>query len=166
MATHSGVLAWRIPGTGETGGLLSMESHRVRHDWNDLEAAAVGGKNSGVGSHSLLQGNLLDPGIGPRSPALWDDSTIWDSWEAHLCIEMYVENIIKFKKLKKSWFLLELILEITLNEVFKYLNMFGICLRNQEAWRLGYIITHPHINTAVSWYAYQIKPFNERVIRK
>ena len=32
MATHSGVLAWRIPGTGESGGLPSMGLHRVRHD--------------------------------------------------------------------------------------------------------------------------------------
>ena len=32
MATHSSVVAWRIPGTGEPGGLLSMGSHRVRHD--------------------------------------------------------------------------------------------------------------------------------------
>ena len=32
MATHSSVLAWRIPGTGEPGGLLSVGSHRVRHD--------------------------------------------------------------------------------------------------------------------------------------
>ena len=32
MATHSGVLAWRVPGTGEPGGLLSMGSHRVGHD--------------------------------------------------------------------------------------------------------------------------------------
>ena len=32
MATHSSVLAWRIPGMGETGGLLSLGSHRVRHD--------------------------------------------------------------------------------------------------------------------------------------
>ena len=32
MATHSSVVAWRIPGTGERGGLLSMGSHRVRHD--------------------------------------------------------------------------------------------------------------------------------------
>ena len=32
MATHSSVLAWRIPGTGESGGLPSMGSHRVRHD--------------------------------------------------------------------------------------------------------------------------------------
>ena len=40
MATHSSVLAWRIPGTGEPGGLLSMGSHRIRHDWRDLAAAA------------------------------------------------------------------------------------------------------------------------------
>ena len=32
MATHSSVLAWRIPGMGEPGGLPSMGSHRVRHD--------------------------------------------------------------------------------------------------------------------------------------
>ena len=32
MATHSSVLAWRIPGTGKPGGLLSMGSHRVKHD--------------------------------------------------------------------------------------------------------------------------------------
>ena len=32
MATHSSVLAWRIPGTGEPGGLPSMESHRLGHD--------------------------------------------------------------------------------------------------------------------------------------
>ena len=36
MATHSSVLAWRIPGTEEPGGLPSMGSHRVRHDWSDL----------------------------------------------------------------------------------------------------------------------------------
>ena len=40
MATHSGVLAWRIPGTGETGGLPSMGWHRVGHDWSNLAAAA------------------------------------------------------------------------------------------------------------------------------
>ena len=38
-ATHSSVLAWRIPGTGEPGGLPSMGSHRVGHDWSDLAAA-------------------------------------------------------------------------------------------------------------------------------
>ena len=41
MATHSSVLARRIPGTGEPGGLPSMGSHRVGHDWSDLAAAAT-----------------------------------------------------------------------------------------------------------------------------
>ena len=40
MATHSGILAWRIPGTGEPGGLPSMGLHRVKHDRSDLAAAA------------------------------------------------------------------------------------------------------------------------------
>ena len=39
MATHSNVLAWRIPGTGEPGGLPSMGLHRVGHDWRDLAVA-------------------------------------------------------------------------------------------------------------------------------
>ena len=41
MATHSSVLAWRIPGTGEPGGPPSLGSHRVRHGWSDLAAAAA-----------------------------------------------------------------------------------------------------------------------------
>ena len=51
MATHSSVLAWRIPGTEGPGGLPSMGSHRVRHDWSELVAAAaavlVPGKSHG-----------------------------------------------------------------------------------------------------------------------
>ena len=41
MATYSSVLAWRIPGTGEPGGLPSMESHRVGHDWSNLAVAVA-----------------------------------------------------------------------------------------------------------------------------
>ena len=41
MATHSSVLAWRIPGTGKPGGLPSMVSHRVGHHWSDLAVAAA-----------------------------------------------------------------------------------------------------------------------------
>ena len=41
MATHSSVLAWRIPGTGEPGGLPSMGSHRVGHHWSNAAAAAT-----------------------------------------------------------------------------------------------------------------------------
>ena len=41
MATHASVLAWRTPGTGEPGGLLSMGLHRVGHDLSDIAAAAA-----------------------------------------------------------------------------------------------------------------------------
>ena len=41
MATHSSVLAWRIPETGEPGGLPSIGSHRVGHDWSDLAAHSI-----------------------------------------------------------------------------------------------------------------------------
>ena len=49
MATHSSVLAWRIPGTVEPGGLPSKGSHRVGHDWSDLAAAA----------HSWLESKMM-----------------------------------------------------------------------------------------------------------
>ena len=41
MAAHSSVLGWRMPGTGEPGGLPSLGSHRVGHNWSDLAAAAA-----------------------------------------------------------------------------------------------------------------------------
>ena len=41
MATHSSTLAWKIPWTGEPGGLPSVGSHRVWHDWSDLAAATT-----------------------------------------------------------------------------------------------------------------------------
>ena len=43
IATHSSVLVWRIPGMGEPGGLPSMGSHRVGHDWSDLAVVAMVG---------------------------------------------------------------------------------------------------------------------------
>ena len=53
MATHSSVLAWRIPGMGEPDGLPSMGSHRVLHDWSDLAAAVYHySKNNGYNSNT------------------------------------------------------------------------------------------------------------------
>ena len=49
MATHSSVLAWRIPGMGEPGGLSSMGLHRVGHDWSDLAAATAAESGYEVG---------------------------------------------------------------------------------------------------------------------
>ena len=49
MATHSSVLAWKIPGMAEPDGLPSMGSHRVRHDRSDLAAAAAAAAAVGLG---------------------------------------------------------------------------------------------------------------------
>ena len=62
MATHSSVLAWRIPGVVEPGGLPSMGCHRVRYDWSDLVAAAVLGcyfLKSGRVSERCVSFNLI-----------------------------------------------------------------------------------------------------------
>ena len=99
MAAHCSVLAWRIPGTGEPGGLPAMGSHRVRHDRSDLTAAAaahgqlcltrcdpVGCSPPGSSVHGILQARTLqwaaipfsrdrpDLGIKPGSSALLADS--------------------------------------------------------------------------------------------
>ena len=58
MAAHSRVLAWRIPGTGEPGGLLSMGSHRVGHDWSDLAAADC--ILPGSSAHGVSQARTLE----------------------------------------------------------------------------------------------------------
>ena len=66
MATHSSVLAWIIPGMGEPGGLPSMGSHRVGHDWSDLAAAAV--FYNGEGNGTLLQDSCLE---NPMDEGAW-----------------------------------------------------------------------------------------------
>ena len=56
MATHSSVLAWRIPGTGEPGRLPSVVSHRVGHDWSDLATAAAAAAATAAAGIMKLQG--------------------------------------------------------------------------------------------------------------
>ena len=74
MATHCSVLAWRIPGTGEPGGLPSMGSHRVGHDWSDLAAAAAT-----CLSHCLMnqvdKNDNVDQGL--TDEAVWANSTLF-----------------------------------------------------------------------------------------
>ena len=67
MATHSSVLAWRIPGTGEPGGLPSMGSHRVGHDWSDLAAACTLSGFPDGSDHKESSFNAGEPGSIPGS---------------------------------------------------------------------------------------------------
>ena len=63
MATRSSVLAWSVPGPGESGGLLSMGSHRVGHDWSDLAAAAIKTVLLLLFSHSVVSDSLQPYGL-------------------------------------------------------------------------------------------------------
>ena len=75
MATHSSVLAWRIPGTGESLGLPSTGSHRVRHDWSDLAAAAAAFSKTSLNIWKFTVHILLKPGLENLEhyfASLWD----------------------------------------------------------------------------------------------
>ena len=80
MATDSSVLAWRIPGMGEPGGLPSMGSHRVGHDWSDLAAAAAAAAaavavNPGGNQPWIFTGRTI---AGAEAPMLWPpDGKSW-----------------------------------------------------------------------------------------
>ena len=94
MATHSSVLAWRIPGTGEPGGLPSMGSHRVGHDWSNLAAAAEA--VIGTGQISVFQmifrrgipiystdetkSDQAEGGQGWESCQFWLWKAPWNTW--------------------------------------------------------------------------------------
>ena len=67
MATHSIVLAWRIPGTGEPGGLPSLGSHGVGHDWSDLAATAAYFSKGFPGS-SVVRNMPANAGVGDSIP--------------------------------------------------------------------------------------------------
>ena len=140
MATHSSVLAWRIPGTAGPGGLPSMGSHRVGHDWSNLAAAAV---LSGVSHVQLFEtlttaarqaplsmgfsrqeywsglpcpppGGLSDLGIKPlslTSPALAGGFfTTWVTWEAHLSADYVPYDLLLFHQSSLQSFVIMLFL--------------------------------------------------------
>ena len=69
MATHSSILAWRIPWTEEPGGLLSLGSHRVGHDWSDLTCIHVLEKEMATHS-SILAWRIPGTGEPDRLPSM------------------------------------------------------------------------------------------------
>ena len=91
MATHSSVLAWRIPGTVELGGLPSMGSHRVGHDWSDLVVVIVDssvGKESpcNAGGPSLIPGSGRCPGEGISYHDPWIGKIPWRRERLHTSV--------------------------------------------------------------------------------
>ena len=80
MTTHSTVLAWRIPGIGEPGGLPSMGSHRVGHDSRDLAAAAAENimRNTGL---EEAQAGIKIAGRNINNLRYADDTTLMEESE-------------------------------------------------------------------------------------
>ena len=64
MATHTSVLAWKIPGTGKPGGQPSMGSHRVGHDWSDLTATVTATAGLSCSMQDLVPWPGIEPGPG------------------------------------------------------------------------------------------------------
>ena len=104
MASHSSVLAWRIPGVGEPGGLPSMGLHRVGHDWSDLAAAAVSSLLSQwtwIWANSRRQWSSGMSGSSGKCRSSWGSQTVrhdlvteWVSSLRQLwsCLEVEVEK--------------------------------------------------------------------------
>ena len=79
MATHSSVLAWRVPGTGEPGGLPSLGSHRVGHDWSDLVVVVrrreeVGEMRDKAGAilFGMIMEGIFDKVMGEQTWRKWE----------------------------------------------------------------------------------------------
>ena len=97
MATHSSILAWRIPGTAEPGGLTSMGSHRVGHNWSDL-AACISSVQSL--SHSLWPHELQHarPPCPSPTPGVHSNSRP-SSWWCHPAIS---SSVVPFSSCPQS----------------------------------------------------------------
>ena len=84
MTTHSSVLAWRIPGMAEPGGLPPMGSHRVGHDWSDLATAAAA-----AACFTYFQKRMRKPifknNTQASSATLWAQGWMSVSWCAVFC---------------------------------------------------------------------------------
>ena len=78
MATHSSVLAWRIPGMGEPGGLPCLGSHRVGYDWSDLAAMVIVGNPEGM--HELTRRKHHFPGSCPIQRFQFSGKSVLYQW--------------------------------------------------------------------------------------
>ena len=69
-STHNGTSWWRIPGTGKPGGLPSVGSHRVGHDWSDLAAAAAAAAVQWLRLHASTAGGVGSALLGELRPGV------------------------------------------------------------------------------------------------
>ena len=101
MASHSSILAWRIPGMGEPDGLPSMGLHRVRHDWSDLVAAAAAvGWSSGFPYFLQLKSEF-----GNKEFMIWATVSSWSCfcWLCRASPSLAAKNIINLTSVLTIW---------------------------------------------------------------
>ena len=97
MATCSSVLAWRIPGTGEPGGLPSMGLHRVGHDWSDLAAAAAAGCGKLFAKwsyHLLFKINFIYLLLSLAVLGLWCSAWAFSSWDKQGLLFVVLQRLL------------------------------------------------------------------------
>ena len=80
MATHSSILAWRIPGMGEPGGLPSMGLHRVGHDWRDLAVAVIQHPKGSLDTHNTHTHTHTHRKIPWEDPGTHWEKMVTESW--------------------------------------------------------------------------------------
>ena len=112
MAPHSSTLAWRIPGMAEPGGLQSMGSHGVGHDWSDLAAAAA----------ESLCDLLHIAKLRSHPRQLNDISSRWMGSETQYFFK-FPRDCKEQKGLGTNWALLSYIMDITLKLGFTLLKI-------------------------------------------
>ena len=97
MATHSSVLAWSIPGMQEPGGLPSMGSHRVGHNWSDLAAAvAVYGPRTPI--WTFPRQTWDSSSVTPKT-LFWQPALVWTGKSEH----DQVDFPCMWMQRKKNW---------------------------------------------------------------
>ena len=102
MATHSSVLAWRIPGMGEPGGLPSMGSHRVRHHWSGLAAGAAGYPKVLIWLNILLSSLWPKSAFPKRSQSCKVRNQMILSLTPWICVLSLIIRLLKDNCLSKS----------------------------------------------------------------
>ena len=140
MVTHSSVLAWRIPGTGEPGGLPAMGLHRVRHDWSDLAAAAASSFYHPmlplIKAHIVIQLYFCQPALGLALYSFISSTSVWplnnEIWKFHLQAASYKETLDVGKFIRKQWIFLgqsnSFVSEFVKSpEFYSWLNVDGLC---------------------------------------
>ena len=100
MATHSSVLAYRIPGAGEPNGLPSMGSHRVGHNWSDLAAAAAAAAWNRI--FSPQNGRDINKQLSPTANArTWSSGSVMSTWnfQCFVCLSKRLICVSVYRKI-------------------------------------------------------------------